>query len=646
MPKNVMKLLKPSPHRQRNDFDLSHRHVLDANFGELLPATCIETVPGDNITLHASDLLRNIPFVSSPFLRAKQHLDVWFVPYHDLWHQFDAFITKKSEPVSSAFKGTAYCPWFDQNGMFNAINSAIESDIVGRPLAERSYYLLQLLGYGDIKDHHGGGTASGTYKVNPFRLAAYNYIWYNEYRQQYYDDGSRILNTSTTSVANLFNFDACACNSLESAVVYSSLVNSDDKRRLLRAMSQMRYRCWKKDLFTGLLPATQFGNVSTLSGGSVTGLTAAFTGTAATINSTNAASVDVNGTTGVLNEFYGNVESETYSVGDHPSLDLSVTGVNELSTYDVITGKPIVQGQRSSSYMHGSVEVGGTSINANGVNVSASYTPAGSVSLNSDTGTLSFDVLALRKAEAVQIWRENALRAGNHIKDNMMAHYGVASDFNDHRPTYLGSVSAPLNISDIATTANSSSGINDTVGDIAGKGLSSLSEKVFKFHAKDFGVIMVMLSILPEAEYDATGIDRMNQLLEAEDFFIPEYENLGLEAVGAINIASGYEGKPVENTVIGYAPRYYGYKQKMDKVFGEFIGTGLFRSWSSQRTDVSDWYSRTVMPSTPLQFMYVNPALYDANFNVGISVCPQFLCDMYFDVDAVRPMSVIGLPFS
>ena len=123
MPKNVMKLLKPSPHRARNDFDLSHRHVFDANFGELLPATCIETVPGDNITLHASDLLRAIPFVSSPFLRAKQHLDVWFVPYHDLWHQFDAFITKKSEPVSAAFKKADYCPHMSQYDLYNAIHT-------------------------------------------------------------------------------------------------------------------------------------------------------------------------------------------------------------------------------------------------------------------------------------------------------------------------------------------------------------------------------------------------------------------------------------------------------------------------------------------------------------------------------------------
>ena len=187
MPKNVMKLLKPSPHRARNDFDLSHRHVFDANFGEILPATCIETVPGDNITLHASDLLRAIPFVSSPFLRAKQHLDVWFVPYHDLWHQFDAFITKKSEPVSAAFKAAAYCPYTTQYDLYNAINTGAGStyqqkDIVGRSISDRSYYLLELLGYGDIANAHG--STNDTFKVNPFRLAADNYIWYNEYRQQ------------------------------------------------------------------------------------------------------------------------------------------------------------------------------------------------------------------------------------------------------------------------------------------------------------------------------------------------------------------------------------------------------------------------------------------------------------------------------
>lgn len=623
MAKNVMKLLKPSPHRQRNDFDLSHRHVFDANFGELLPATCIETVPGDNITLHASDLLRAIPFVSSPFLRAKQHLDVWFVPYHDLWHQFDAFITKKSEPVSAAFNGSSYCPYFKMYGMSALLANTVLADQVGRNLRERSYYLMQLLGYGDIKDH--AGTVDSSYAVNPFRLAAYNFIWYNEYRQTYYDDGTRLLYAGD-SPAKLFNFDDLSCTSLATADITSG--NNSQNRRL--AMMQMRYRTWKKDLFTGLLPNSQFGAVSTLSGGTVTGLTAVFNGTQGSISGSTGFDVDLDNEGGAVP---GSGRWQHSAAGDYPDgAGFAMGDQSGVVTDDYVINANSVTGLNA--------------IVRHNHTFSANFTPQGSVSLNSDTGSLSFDVLSLRRAEALQIWRENALRAGNHIKDNMLAHYGVASDFNDHRPTYLGSVSAPLNIGDIATTANSGSGFNDTVGDIAGKGTSALDEKVFKFHAKDFGVIMVMFSILPEAEYDANGIERTNQLLEPEDFFMPEFENLGLEAVGSINIGPGYQGITSENTVIGYAPRYYGYKTKLDKVFGSFVGNGVFRTWSSQRSDVSEYYSTSSFPATPLSMLYVNPALFDANFNVGVSNSPQFLCDLYFDVDAVRPMSVTGMPFS
>ena len=88
MPKNVMKMLKPSPKRGKNAFDLSHRHILGANFGELLPITTLETVPGDYFEINCADLLRAMPMVTSPFMRAKQHIDFWFVPYTDLWHQY------------------------------------------------------------------------------------------------------------------------------------------------------------------------------------------------------------------------------------------------------------------------------------------------------------------------------------------------------------------------------------------------------------------------------------------------------------------------------------------------------------------------------------------------------------------------------
>lgn len=551
MPKNVMKLVKPSPHRARNDFDLSHRHVLSMNFGELIPATCIETVPGDHIEMHASDLIRAIPMVTSPFMRAKQHLDVWFVPYRDLWHNFDNFITKKDQPVSGALKGFAYMPYFNQFELWNQLTAyPSQYDIIGRGLDKGGTRLLNYLGYGYSKL----GTKATQVNCNPFRLAAYNYIWYNEYRQSYYDSG---LNLATSvQAAQLFNFDDLDCSTLANAEIVSG--------NRLEAMTQMRYRTWKKDLYTGLLPSTQFGNVSTIDLSNIH----IYSNDAVTTPSVNSVAV-----VGSTKELYNQDGTDTRTVWSIPN---------------------------------------------------------------------AYDVVSLRRSEAIQIWRENSLRAGNRVSDNMRAHYGVDSDFRDHRPTYLGSVSAPLNIGDVMATASTGTGTNDAVGDIAGKGLSSLDEKVFKFDSKDFGVIMVMASILPEAEYNAQGISRPNQLLEPEDFFVPEYENLGLEAVSSqtfLNTAT------TAAKVVGYAPRYWAYKTKLDKCYDIFKTGGLNAPWCSPKYDVSVALS-TPPSQIPLSTLYVNPKIFDVNFSVGVDVAPQFLCDFYFDVDAVRPMSVTGLPFS
>lgn len=564
MPKNVMKLIKPSPHRGRNDFDLSHRTILDMNFGALHVPSCVETVPNDDYKIGVADLLRTNAMVTSPFLRAKQHIDIWWVPYHDLWHNFEQFMVQREQPVSSALSGSSFCPHASMYDLWSAAqNSAftgsLTTDIVGQDFAKGAKGLLQELGYGyELL----GSSHDSQAKVNLFRLAAYNYIWYNEYRQQYYDDGKRGIGTA--SPAQLFNFDDLSCTSEATA----DLTFANYATRL-NAMVQRRYRCWKKDLFTGLMPSTQFGSVSTI---------------------------------GDFSDVY-----LSSTVSSSTGLDTSLSGDKKIRATPVTTGSTLWD-------------------------------------LNFKNGQL--DVLALRRSEAVQIWRENALRAGNRVWDNYQAHYGVESYFRDHRPTHIASIDAPLNISDVMATTNGTysgnSNPNTQLGDIGGKGLCSLDKGNIKFHSSDFGVIMCIASILPEAEYNQQGIDRCNQLLESEDFFIPEYENLGLEAVSS----QCFKNTPVNiSKVVGYAPRYFGYKTKIDRCLGTFMTGGVNSTWCSPKSDVSTVF---VTPPTavPLNTLYVNPALYDVNFTVGLSVMPQFKADFYFDVDAVRPMSVTGLPFS
>ena len=628
MPKNVMKLLKPSRNVGRNAFDLSHRHVMTANFGELLPITCIETVPGDYVEFRVSDLLRAMPMVTSPFLRAKQHIDVWFTSYDDLWHNFEQFITQKNQPVSSALGKSGYCPHASLSDLYaiangkNPVNTAqnytfnLTTDVVGRGYKDGAIKLLDFLGYGQ---NYVWENPSNAPKVNIWRLLQYNKIWYDEYRQKYYDTGLRGLSESDDfNPSFLFNVDDLVCDS----VAHSDLTATKSSPALgyqrMRAMMQMRYRCWKKDLYTGALPNTQFGNVSTLP--ILDGLL---------IQNQVYTNQDINGSD-QDESTYGNYlvtgsSLNRYNTPDGSAIDTSSVG---LSTY----------GNHLNLYQQD-----GTNpqiVHDHAINV-ANHLGVSSAALS--TGGL--DVLALRKAEALQIWRENALRAGNRISDNMRAHYGDDAEYNDHRSTLLGSVSASLNIMDIDAHAQTGTGGNEQLADVAGKGLSSTDEKVFKFKAHKFGCIMVMFSMLPEAEYQSDGIDRMNQLLESEDYFVSEYQNTGLEAISIANFDS-------TNTsgVVGYAPKYYGYKTKIDKCFNFFKSNEIFQSWASPKTDVGGAYYNLNALST----LYVNPCLYNRNFGIavtgtpnledGVSTTEQFLCDFYFQVDAVRAMSVVGLP--
>lgn len=574
MPKNVMKLLKPSPNYGRNDFDLSHRHLFTANFGELIPGTCIETVPNDKIIIRISDLVRAQPMVTSPFLRAKQHCDVWFVPYNLMWSKFNEFLVDKDEPASSALKNRLYQPYTDLDSLYDVISAYASNpavvDVHGASCLQQVCRNLDLLGIPGtlLNASRVSGLQYANKSINLWRLLAYNLIWYREYRQQYYDDGKYLLPSSLQSLTNgaayLFNVDWLDCNTLGTAMLDS---NDPDQNALLRAICQPRYRLWKKDLFTGLLPSTQFGSVSLVN-------------------------------------------------ADLPSV-INIVGLNSAMASNSLStdsNNIVVAGGQSSWGLYQS-----------GLRV-----------------TSDFDILALRKSEAIQKWRENALRAGNQVQDNFEAHYGVKPKSHmDVHPQHIASFDAPLNIGDIMSTADTGVGVNGVVGDVAGKGIMSFDgNQAIKFETNDFGVIMVMYSILPEAEYNSNGVDRMNALLEREDYFFNEYENLGLEAVDKSVITDNTS----LDSVLGYAPRYFGYKQKLDRVCGQFQMfqgySGQFAPWAAPKFDVDNTSGAPI----PLSTLYVNPAIFNNNFHYNYDVVDQFVVDFYSDVEAIRQMSVSGMP--
>ena len=175
-----MKLLKPSPSLGKNAFDMSYRSVFAAKFGELLPVYCQEIVPNDTIELRVADLLRAKPMVTSPFMRAKQHLDVWFVPYNKMWSRFNEFLVGREEPSSSAAEGCKFIPHATMKDWFTAVFSADNAnvkDVVGQDYRKGAKKLLDLLGYPTFGQSAGEQSLPqqfDDYDVNLMRLAAYN----------------------------------------------------------------------------------------------------------------------------------------------------------------------------------------------------------------------------------------------------------------------------------------------------------------------------------------------------------------------------------------------------------------------------------------------------------------------------------------
>lgn len=580
-----------------------------------MPFLNIPTVPGGKYEIRTADLIRAIPMVTSPFLRAKQHIDLWFVPYNLLWSRFNEFMVDKDEKLSSALKDRDYLPHFHLKELLDTIAvRQTDKDIVGQDYRTGAYRLLDALGYPTYKYFFGGSMTDeeADKAVNPFPLLAYNYIWYTEYRQQYYDNGTHLYSSSSILAPELYNVDTLRCNTEDTADLIRSHID-------MVPMCQMRYRCWKKDLFTGLMPSTQFGNVSQLPiADSILIQNRVFT------------DQDING---------GDTDEATfgqYLVSNSDDGRWRRSGGQQL-----VDQQSIISDSANRLYQSGSGASGISHDHATRVS------HLGVESRAQSTGGL--DVLALRKAEAVQIWRENALRAGNYIEDNFEAHYGVKPKSHMyHHAVPIGSIDAPLNIGDIDSHAQAGDGVNQQLADVAGKGISSLGKGKFNFQTNEFGVILGLVSMLPETEYMSTGIKRENQYLEREDFYIPEYAKIGLQPVDSSTFYFG----GTRSVNLGYAPRDYGYKQQLDMVHLDFfnggIGTnGVFRSWTSPKYDVYDSLAAIAqggIQAMPLSCLYVNPKIFDVNFSVGVANSRQFQVDYYFDVDGIQPMPVTGMP--
>ena len=625
---DLFKSLKPTAHVSRNSFDLSQKHVFSLKAGLISPVACVETVPNDYFQVDLASTIRSMTLNRPAFIRGKFSFDSYFVPYSQLWHPFNQFISQRTDKHSSSQKGHSYCPVINLGALLNAIYSIYRGaddsdpdddvffDIFGNNVAEGMIRMLDMLGYGnfsvllhgfDLDDQKAEAFCDG-YKakyVNLFRAAAYQHIWYDIYRNKYYDipdsDGD-------DDYIEAFNFDDLSCSTFATSILdcpsWSVSMSDSDRQKLYRVVKifSLRYCQWKKDIFTSSMPGQQFGAVST-----------------------------VQVSTGVVSS------SETEGISSYE------TGSDEDKWHNlVVDTTEMVTSNGNTSLKQSDGEIWHTHSIGSHTHEFTYRNPA-----------TKFDVLSLRKAEMLQAWKQATLRAGNMTDDNFRAHFGVEPRFDsDENVVRLQSWEAPFAINSVEATASTSEAVNGAVGDLAATGSSFVQGSQIDYRCQDFGVIVVVAYFRPEADYRSLMMDKANTLYEQFDFFTPEFQNLGLEAIPLSaydNISNSGHG----NDIIGYSPRYAMYKQAIDKIHGEFISydvqdgefDGSLTAWAAPRVEDLAYFGDTTQRK--ISSFYVNPSVLDSVLGVRASEnqnTDQFVVNTMLSVKAIRPMSVLGLP--
>lgn len=711
MPRDILQALSVTPNgtQPKNGFDLHSFETFSAKGGQLTVVGVRDTVPNSDYRMAVDAFTRSLPCNTANFAHIKENYYFVHVPLGLINRNAYQMLVQRKQPYSALDMGITRFPTFS---LGTVLKRALEiahldldvpanykfADVHGYNIGRGLFRLFDLLGYGCYLDILESTFVDGGFTVNQAktalsyldnvhptanRIAAYQMVWYYFFRNDIYDNDvtprSFNFDDVTYVTSGDANYDILSVRQLDDFII---------------ECCQLRYVPYKKDIFTGGMPGTQYGAVSTVSVGDISGLTAQFVGTAATIIGDTDVQLDGNHRTDSDGGQHRNYQKGVIPVGQ-----IAYTGVKYSSQDDdgMIAGTP-------QAAMQGNVSGSTTSMPQIGSNIvedyhthiynglghdhsfAVQYTPQGVVNLSGTSGTSLFDVLQLVEAQAIQKWRQKSMLAGNKTADQFRAHHGeVPRHLIDHLPDFIGSVDNEIQITEITSQADTASSADESnLGEIAGRGYGASDNRYFHFHSDDYGVLLLLHAVVPENTYSSFGIDAGNTMVYYNDFYQSEFTNLGLQAVPKYLLnanevnpqfdpsdAHGSEGTDTFTSDVGvadYAPRYYQYKQYPSRVHGMFNPTRLdvntwvpeskfgfsdFQSFAMPRVDLVNpinggadfvfWLPLTLTKSN----LYVHPAMFDSIFAMNADdseVTDTFITHCKFICDASLPMPVLGLP--
>lgn len=633
-----LKELQNRPHKSGHD--ISAKNCFTAKVGELLPVWTDFAIPNCTYKFNLEYFTRTRPVQTSAYTRIREYFDFFAVPCDLIWKSFDSAVIQMGEkaPIQSKdlltnlnVKGDLpYCTLLDlSNSLFYSAGNPTGTgtkvsvvsgfgNIFGYNRGDVNHKLLTMLDYGNIvrKESIAAGSPNNrfwnmnsvlsdfsTYSqkynvnlaVNLFPLAAYQKIYQDFFRWSQWE------NADPTS----YNFDwyTGSGNLFGASGLSGSIPASNDYWKRDNLFS-LRYANWNKDKFMGVLPNSQFGDLAVVDLGSIS-----ISGSKVPVGA-----YDGTNDTGKFHQFQ--VRDSTVNAGSsstskaspiYPRDSDSITVREHANLWAVLGDSP---------------------------------------DLN-----LKFSVLALRQAEALQKWKEITQSVDTNYRDQIKAHFGVnVPQSESHMAKYIGGVARNLDISEVINQFLPSGA--DSQAYIYGKGVGSGQGSMTFNTGSGYYILMCIYHAVPLLDYAISAPDGQNLVTSVEDLPIPEFDNIGMESVPAVELMNSalYSNVNSADKILGYNPRYYNWKTKIDRIHGAFTTT--LKDWVAPIDD-SFLYSLfggnlSTYKGITWPFFKVNPNTLDDIFAVKVNSTwetDQLLVNCNVGCYVTRPLSADGVPY-
>lgn len=603
---NIMSLATVRNNPSRSGFDLSRKFNFSAKVGLYYPVWHRRMIPSDSFEIDLAQFIRTQPLNTSAFARMKGYYDFYFVPLRVLWNKYYTALSQMNSNVQHASGPTlkdnvvlsGELPYVTAQQLAEYISALGGSvDTFGRSRAWNTCILLEYLGYGNAFFNYISSSAGGpgkTWSTDPLLINyAYDVSPLLCYQKIYADSG-RFTQWERVNPST-FNLDYLTGNGdLQLDLTVSGFTDSFN-------FLDMRYSNYQKDMFHGVIPQAQYGEASVLP----------------------------------LN---GNIEVTATGEG------VPIFKGNDMTIED--------NAQLFFKTLSGNKE---GAIAANGVLQQALAWADPNLKLDANVNSLALSVLALRRAEASQKWKEISLCTEEDYPSQIQAHFGqrVPKELSG-MVRYLGGIDTSLDINEVTNTNLT----DDNAATLGGKGSMSARGTIRVDANGEYGIVMCVFHALPMLDYVTSGVNPECLLTDATSYPIPEFDQIGMEQVPI-----GYLMNPLKssfsnlkgNTYLGYAPRYFPFKTDYDRSVGAFSRS--LQYWCLPFDDKAALAANSVdFPDNPnvesnsikAGFFKVDPHCVDTLFAVKADDTPdtdQLLGTCMFTCRAVRPLDLNGLPY-